>query len=93
MYLLYYPCVYLANGSISHETILSISIVATAVFSVLVTSIWSIIIYYCCFKKKQRDAERQQSNTYEAVDEQIRNFEEIKMHQSPAYAAVGEMLT
>ena len=83
----------LANGSVSHETILSISIVATAVFSVLITSIWSILIYFCCFKRKHRDAERQQSNIYEAVDEQIQNYDEIKMHQSPAYAAVGEILT
>ena len=86
----------LANGSVSHETILSISIVATAVFSVLITSIWSILTYFCCYKRKQRDAERQERQEriiYEAVDEQIRNFEEIKMHQSPAYAAVEEILT
>ena len=93
LYLYLAPC----TGSMSYDlgAILSISIVATAVISVLITSIiWSILTYLCCYKRKQRDAERQEIQErviYEAVDEQSKKCEEIKMHQSPAYERVGEL--
>ena len=84
----------IATGSVSYDlgAILSISIIATAVISVLITSIiWSILTYLCCYKRKQRDAERQERVIYEAVDEQSKKCEEIKMHQSPAYERVEEL--
>ena len=95
-YFNHYIYLYLATctGSVSYDlgAILSISIIATAVISVLITSIiWSILSYLCCYKRKQRDAERQERVIYEAVDEQSKKCEEIKMHQSPAYERVGEL--
>ena len=82
------------GSTLSQEAIISLSVLVSTVFSVLITSIiWSILTYYCCVKKKQnerRDLKRQQRDIYEVVGEQDKKYEEVKMHQSPAYATVEQ---
>ena len=40
-------------------------------------------------QNKRRDLKRQERDIYEVVNEQDKKYEEVKLHQSPAYAAVG----